>query len=130
MVEKVITAPHNVVDFARYQADRGAAGRAMAMSACFCRHCGAALSEGEREDECSSVANVGMDPDIWGSALGMLFMFGALVVIPFIDRGKSEPRNWKEAFDIRKRGFAFTAMFIFWVILLLGTITSLITEAG
>ena len=68
MVEKVITAPHNVVDFARYQADRSAAGRAMAMSARCCRHCGAALSEGEREDECSSVANVGIENLRWQAA--------------------------------------------------------------
>ncbi|MES2197022.1 MAG: Na+/H+ antiporter NhaA, partial [Pseudomonadota bacterium] len=31
MVEKLITSPRNVVDFARYQADRNAAGRAQAM---------------------------------------------------------------------------------------------------
>ena len=68
MVEKVITSPQNVVDFARYQADRNAAGRAVAMSARFCRHCGAALSEGEREDECSSVANVGMESLRWQAA--------------------------------------------------------------
>ena len=53
MVEKVITSPENVVDFARYQAGRNAAGMAVAISARICRHCGAALSEGEREDECS-----------------------------------------------------------------------------
>ena len=58
MVEKVITSSRNVIDFARYQADRNAAGRALAMSARVCRHCGAALSEGEREDECSSTFNV------------------------------------------------------------------------
>jgi hypothetical protein len=58
MVEKVITSPHNVIDFARYQADRNAAGRALAMSARSCRHCGAALSEGESEDECSSTFNI------------------------------------------------------------------------
>jgi hypothetical protein len=28
------------------------------MSARVCRHCGAALSEGEREDECSSTLNI------------------------------------------------------------------------
>jgi hypothetical protein len=50
MVEKVITSGFNVVDFARYQAGRTAA----AMPGRTCRHCGAALSEGEREDECSS----------------------------------------------------------------------------
>ena len=54
MVEKVITSPRNVVDFARYQLGRNAA----AMSARVCRHCGAALSEGEREDECSSASNI------------------------------------------------------------------------
>ena len=58
MVEKIITSPRNVIDFSRYQADRKAAGRALAMSARVCRHCGAALSEGEREDECSSTFNV------------------------------------------------------------------------
>ncbi len=50
MVEKLITPGRNVViDFARYQAERNAAGKALAMSARTCRHCGAALSEGERE---------------------------------------------------------------------------------
>ena len=58
MVEKVITSPKNVVDFARYQAGRNAAGRALAMSARICRHCGAALLKGEREDECSSAFNI------------------------------------------------------------------------
>ena len=57
MVEKVITSSRNVVDFARYQSDRNAAGRAQAMSARMCRHCGAALLEGESEEECSSAFN-------------------------------------------------------------------------
>jgi len=58
MVEKVITSPRNVVDFARYQQGRNVAGKALAISAQVCRHCGAVLSEGEREDECSSALNV------------------------------------------------------------------------
>jgi hypothetical protein len=58
MAQKLITSPPNVVDFARYQAGRNAAGKASAMSARLCRHCGAALMEGEREDECSSVLNI------------------------------------------------------------------------
>jgi hypothetical protein len=59
MVEKVITPGSNVVvDFARYQAGRNAAGKALAISARACRHCGAALSEGESEDECSSAFNI------------------------------------------------------------------------
>ena len=56
MVEKAL--PRNVIDFSRYQADRNAAGRALAMSARVCRHCGAVLSEGEREEECSSTLNI------------------------------------------------------------------------
>jgi len=48
----------NVVDFASYQQGRNVVGRAQAISARTCRHCGAALSDGEREDECSSIANM------------------------------------------------------------------------
>jgi hypothetical protein len=59
MVEKVIMRGRNVVDFARYQLGRHAAGKALAIAARACRHCGAVLSEGEREDECSSAANTG-----------------------------------------------------------------------
>jgi hypothetical protein len=58
MVEKLITQGRNVIDFARYQQDRNAAARELAVSARTCRHCGAALSEGEREDECSSAFNI------------------------------------------------------------------------
>ena len=58
MVEKVITPGPNVVDFARYQLGRNAGGRTPAISARACRHCGAALSEGEREEECSSAFNI------------------------------------------------------------------------
>jgi NMD protein affecting ribosome stability and mRNA decay len=47
----------NVVDFASYQQGRGTAGRARAISARTCRHCGAVLSDGEWEDECSSISN-------------------------------------------------------------------------
>ena len=68
MVEKVITSPRNVVDFARYQQGRSAAGRAAAMLARVCRHCGAALQEGEREDECSSTFNVEADALRWQAA--------------------------------------------------------------
>jgi hypothetical protein len=58
MVEKVITPGPNVVDFARYQQGRNTAGKALAISARICRYCGAALLEGEREDECSGAFTV------------------------------------------------------------------------
>jgi hypothetical protein len=57
MVEKVITPAPNVIDFVRYQLSRNAAGTAPALSARNCRHCGAVLAEGEREEECSSAFN-------------------------------------------------------------------------
>jgi hypothetical protein len=56
MVEKVIMQGRNVVDFASYQQNRNAGGRAQAISALTCRHCGAVLSDGEWEDECSSIS--------------------------------------------------------------------------
>ncbi len=57
MVEKVIRPMQNVIDFASYQQGRNIVVRAQAMSARTCRHCGAALGDGEFEDECSSTAN-------------------------------------------------------------------------
>jgi len=57
MVEKFITSPRNVVDLAHYRAGRNSDGKASALSARACRHCGAALLEGEREEECSSAFN-------------------------------------------------------------------------
>jgi len=58
MVEKVIMQARNVIDFASYQQGRNIGARAQAISMRTCRHCGAVLSEGEREDECSSIANI------------------------------------------------------------------------
>ena len=56
MVEKPITASRNVIDLSRYR-QRNATDRAPALSPRACRHCGAALLDGEREDECSSAFN-------------------------------------------------------------------------
>jgi hypothetical protein len=57
MVEKVVIPGANIVDFSRYQQCRSSNGKAktMALSARVCRHCGAALLDGENEDDCSSV---------------------------------------------------------------------------
>jgi hypothetical protein len=56
MVEKSIMSSRNVIDLSRYR-ERNAATRAPALSPRLCRHCGAALLEGEREEECSSAFN-------------------------------------------------------------------------
>ena len=76
------------------------------------------------------VANLGVDPDIWGSALGMLLMLVALLAIPLIDRHTVEPRGWAAAFNLRTRGWAFLAITVFWLILIGGLVASAITEAG
>jgi hypothetical protein len=55
MVEKFITSSQNVIDLASY---RERSGGAAEMAVRTCRHCGAALHEGEREEECSSTFNV------------------------------------------------------------------------
>jgi hypothetical protein len=57
MVEKRITTSDNVVELAAYQRGRGAVA-ALALMPRSCRYCGAALGEGEREEECSSALNV------------------------------------------------------------------------
>ena len=57
MVEKLIMSPRNVIDLARYQQSR-VVDKAQAFSTRLCRHCGAALADGENEDECSSAFNL------------------------------------------------------------------------
>jgi quinol-cytochrome oxidoreductase complex cytochrome b subunit len=76
------------------------------------------------------VANLGLDPDIWGTVIGMVLMFGALLVIPLLDRGDTEPQGWAAAFNLRKRGWVFLAMGIFWAVLVFGMIASALTGAG
>ena len=50
----------------------------------------------------------------------MAVMLGALLVIPFVDRGPHEPDSSAAAFDWRRRGWAFLAMAVFWVVLIVG----------
>jgi quinol-cytochrome oxidoreductase complex cytochrome b subunit len=71
-----------------------------------------------------------LEPDIWGTMLGILLMTAALVVIPFVDRGASEPHSWEEALSLRRRGWAYLAMAVFWVILIIGTITNIVSPKG
>jgi hypothetical protein len=53
MVKTILTSGRNVVDFEKYQQARRAVAAAPALRGPLCRHCGAVLGEGEREDECS-----------------------------------------------------------------------------
>jgi quinol-cytochrome oxidoreductase complex cytochrome b subunit len=71
-----------------------------------------------------------LEPDIWGTMLGILLMTVALVAIPFVDRASSEPHSWEEALSLRRRGWAYLAMAVFWVILIIGTITNIVSPKG
>jgi hypothetical protein len=57
MVEKCITASQNVIDLAAFR-ERNNGAKVGPMSLRVCRHCGAVLADGEREEECSSTFNV------------------------------------------------------------------------
>ena len=56
MLEKPVMSSRNVIDLSRYR-ERTTGVRAPALSPRLCRHCGAALNDGEREEECSSAFN-------------------------------------------------------------------------
>ena len=71
-----------------------------------------------------------LEPDIWGTIIGMVLMTAALVAIPFLDRKTLEPTSWSEALSVRDRGWAFTAFALFWVIMIIGLMTNAITPKG
>jgi quinol-cytochrome oxidoreductase complex cytochrome b subunit len=73
----------------------------------------------------------GLEPDIWGTVIGMVLMTAALVAVPYLDRGGPyEPRNWNEALSLSRRGWAYLAIVIFWAIMIIGTVTNLVTPVG
>ncbi len=72
-----------------------------------------------------------LEPDIWGTVMGIGLMTTALIAIPFLDRGGSaEPANWRQALSLRRRGGAFVAMAVFWAVLVTGTVTNIVTPKG
>jgi len=73
---------------------------------------------------------LGIEPDIWGTMIGMVLMLGALLVIPFVDPGDREPDSQRAAFDWRKRGWAFAAMAVFWLVLIIGVVQNAVAGAG
>jgi quinol-cytochrome oxidoreductase complex cytochrome b subunit len=75
-------------------------------------------------------AHFGIDPDIWGAMTGMAVMLAALLVIPFVDRGDREPDSAATAFSWRKRGWAFLAIGVFWLFMIMGVVASQISGAG
>jgi hypothetical protein len=73
---------------------------------------------------------LGIEPDIWGTIAGMAIMLGALLIIPFIDRGPLEPESSAAAFNLRARGWAFLAITIFWLVMVIGVIQNAVAQAG
>jgi hypothetical protein len=71
---------------------------------------------------------LGIELDIWGTMIGVILLFGALILIPFVDPGK-EPENAQEAFS-RRRLPAFALFVLFWLIILVGTIQNIVAQAG
>ena len=71
-----------------------------------------------------------LEPDIWGTVVGMALMTAALIAVPFVDRSDDEPASWGEALDVRRRGWAFLAMALFWVTMIVGVLTNAITPVG
>jgi quinol-cytochrome oxidoreductase complex cytochrome b subunit len=69
-------------------------------------------------------------PDIWGTLLGSVIMIGALVLVPVVDRMRGEPRSWREAFDLRRRGLAFGLIAVFWLVMIIGLVTDVASPIG
>jgi quinol-cytochrome oxidoreductase complex cytochrome b subunit len=74
--------------------------------------------------------HLGLEPDIWGTLIGIVVLFGALAIIPYVDPGENAPKNFKEVFDFKKRGYAYLAMAIFWLVFLVGVIQNMVAGAG
>jgi len=67
MVDNLTNSRRNVVDFSSYQdlrrdSARALVAKALAVTARTCRHCGAALMEGESEEECSGALTLDAAP--------------------------------------------------------------------
>lgn len=74
--------------------------------------------------------HLGLEPDIWGTVIGMALMLGALILIPFVDKGKREPKDTAAVFDWKTRGWAFALVGFFWLIFLIGVIQNAIAGPG
>ena len=74
------------------------------------------------------VSILGLEPDIWGTVIGMVLMTAALAAIPYLDRQSLQPTSWGEA--LHGRTGAFVAMGLFWLIMIIGTVTNAVTPVG
>ena len=54
----------------------------------------------------------------------------AVVAISFLDLGRTQLTSWRDALDRRTRGWAWLAMTVFWLVLILRMLRNFIAEAG
>jgi cytochrome b6 len=73
---------------------------------------------------------LGIEPDIWGTIVGMALMTLALLVIPFVDVTPREPATAAEAFSWRQRHWAFLAIGVFWLVMIVGIVQNYVAGAG
>jgi hypothetical protein len=73
---------------------------------------------------------LGIEPDIWGTIVGMALMTLALLVIPFVDTALAEPVTSGEAFSWRQRHWAFLAIAVFWLVMIVGVLQNYVAGAG
>lgn len=74
--------------------------------------------------------HLGIEPDIWGTVVGITLMTLALLVVPFVDRARREPEGSHQAFDWRQRGWAFAAIAVFWIVMIVGVVQNAIAGTG
>jgi len=73
---------------------------------------------------------LGIDPDIWGTVIGMALMLFALLLVPFVDRGEREPTSAAEAFAWKARKWAFLLIALYWIVFLVGVIQNAVAGPG
>ncbi len=74
--------------------------------------------------------HLGVDPDIWGTVIGMTLILCALVFVPFVDRGEREPASFAEAFAWKTRKWAFLLIALYWIVFLIGVIQNAVAGPG
>jgi quinol-cytochrome oxidoreductase complex cytochrome b subunit len=74
--------------------------------------------------------HLGIEPDIWGTIVGLALMTLALVVIPFVDVLPHEPVTAAEAFSWSQRHWAFLAIGVFWLVMIVGIVQNYVAGAG
>jgi quinol-cytochrome oxidoreductase complex cytochrome b subunit len=74
--------------------------------------------------------HLGLEPDIWGTVIGMTLMLCALLFVPFVDRGKSEPASFAEALAWKTRKWAFLLIALFWIVFVIGVLQNALAGPG